>query len=146
MFFQVRNAAEFSRHIPFPAHAAPYSLRSPQTMLGPNHCQGWQTPKAAVLLPGDIAGPWPQLQPQPTAAVGTRESGARRFCIITYQARSQNPLSLHRHPMPDNTNISSSLSPRLGFLQRSPHIYAMQLNPKEQGLGPIVMAQLVASL
>lgn len=98
MFFQIRNAAEFSRHIPAPAHTAPYGLWSPQTTLSPNFCRAGRHLKAAVLLPGDIAVPWPQLRPQPTAAVGTRGSGARRFYIITYQARSRNPLSLHRHP------------------------------------------------
>lgn len=129
MFFQVRNAAEFSCHIPAPAHAAPNGLWSPQTTLSPNRCRAGRHLKAAVLLPGDIAVPWPRLRPQPTAAVGTRGSGARRFYIITYQARSRNPLSLHRHPDARQHKHLLQAGPLC-----SPRIYTIHINPKEQGL------------
>lgn len=123
MFFQVRYAAEFSRHMPSPARAAPYRLWSPQ---------GWRTPKAAILLPGDIAIPWPQLWSQHTAALRTRGSRAGRFYNIIHQAWSQNQLSLCRHK---TTQISlPAWAPGLCFLQFSPCIKAKKINPKEQGL------------
>lgn len=150
MFFQVRNAAEFSRHIPAPAHAAPYGLWSPQTTLSPNRCRAGRHLKAAVLLPGDIAVPWPQLRPQPTAAVGTRGSGARRFYIITYQARSRNPLSLHRQSWCQTTQTSPpACAARLGLLQCSPRVYTIQTQRNRDSsavLGPTYTAHLVVSL
>lgn len=134
MFFQVRNAAEFSRHTPSPAHAAPYTLWSPQTAAGAG--------RHLELLPSSLGTP---LWPQPTAAVGTRGSGARNFYIITHRPPSQNQLSRHRHLMPDSTNTSSSLSPQAGLpAALTPYLCHTNKPNSSAVLGPTYAAQLAS--
>lgn len=100
-------------------------------MLSSNCNLGWQTPTASVLLPGVTAVPWPLLPPQPTAAVGTRGSQALTSSYTKHGHKIDCPCTdiqwqTTQTPLP-------AWAPRLGFLQRSPHIYAVQINQKEQG-------------